>query len=1129
MATILIVDDHILNRQFLSALLGYGSHALLTAADGIEGLQLARQRHPDLIITDIMMPHMDGYEFIQRLRAEPQSRAVPVIFYTSTYSTREARTIARHCEVHWVLQKPATPESIMVAVHEALQLPAPAGLPPAASSATPRLGPLDHQLAASLELAEQSKQQVADIAAGESGEIGARLVQTAQHLSQSLADLQQVGLRLTALIDMGHEMTLLRKPTQLLAHACKVVRSLGVARFAAIGIVDDSGKALRYFVCRGLDPEAQQQLASMAPNSGILGQLLLQRVPRRLKNLDGSAAAAGLPDGHPPLYSFLGLPLATATRCYGWLYLADKLGADEFSEIDEQAAATVATQLAVCYENLQLVSTIEEQVRELKDDLLERQRISDILRYEQQRVRRLSQLYAVLSGINSAIVRIREPVTLLQEACRVAVSQGAFSMAWAGLVDQTTLEGKVVAWHGGPDGYVEQIRFSAAADGPGAERPASVALREQRRVICDDIAGEPSLAPLREDLLARGHRALAALPLYVDQQHSAVLALFADEVDFFAQEGRLALLDELAGDLTFGLAAIAKEERLHYLAYYDALTGLPNATLFQDRLGQMLHASAPDTQAAVIVINLDRFAQLNDAYGRHTGDAVLQQVARLLESGMPEPFSSARLGGDNFAVALGALAGGAVAAERLEQQVLQTLDRTLHVGAQEVRITARAGIALYPGDGSDAETLLKHAEVALKQAKAGGERSMFYAPQMNLASHARMTMEAALRTALAQGQLAMHYQPRVDLLSGRIVSAEALIRWHDPQRGMVSPAEFIPLAEQTGLIVQIGDWVIDTVYAQQAAWQAAGVRTVPVAVNLSAVQFKRGKVQHTIREAMARHGLAPHDIEFELTESVVMDDPEQAARDLRDLKGLGVKLSLDDFGTGYSSLAYLKRFPFDFVKIDRAFITDVTNSVEDAAIATAVIAMAHSLGLRVVAEGVENEGQLQFLRRHRCDELQGYYFSPPVPADTYAALLREDRRLALAPEMAQQEDTLLIVDDEPNNLSALNRLLRKEGYRVLSAGSGAEALELLAVNPVQVILSDQNMPGMSGAQFLALAKELYPDTVRMILSGLTDFTTVSDSVNQGAVFKFLTKPWDDDELRNHLRLAFRMQRRGGEG
>jgi diguanylate cyclase len=741
---------------------------------------------------------------------------------------------------------------------------------------------------------------------------------------------------------------------------------------------------------------------------------------------------------------------------------------------------------------------------------------------QQELVARLSRMYAMLSEINSAIVRLRNRDELLQEACRVAVTHGGFSMAWAGVLDPATLDGKVVGWYGGRAGYVDKIQFTARAGGPGSERPACVAVRESRQVVCNDICAEPAMAALRAELLNRGHRSLAALPLIVDNRTVAVLSLFADQVDFFAQAEKLVLLDELAGDLSFGLQFIDKEERLNYLAYYDVLTGLSNSMLFNDRLAQFLH-SARDKgdMVAVAIFNLDRFSHLNDALGRHAGDTVLTMVAERLRAKVCEPASLARIGGDTFAVAFGGLQRAADAAPLLEQQVLAPLSEAFALAQQEVRITLRAGIAVYPADGNDAETVFKHAEVALKKAKSGGAPYLYYAPAMNAVVAARLALESALNQALEQGQFAMYYQPRVDLLSGRIVGAEALIRWRHPERGIVGPAEFIALAEETGQIVAIGDWVLDAVCAQQALWKAAHVATVPVAINLSAIQLAKENLQVSIRSAVKRHGVGYGDIEFELTESAVMDDPADAGNKLHALKALGLRLSLDDFGTGYSSLAYLKRFPFDFIKIDRAFVTDITKDPDDAAIANAIIAMAHGLGLRVVAEGVETEGQLQFLRRRRCDELQGYFFSKPVPAGDFETMLREDRRLALAPEPAQREDTLLIVDDEPSTLAALRRQLRRQGYRVLTAESGREGLELLAVNSVQVVLADQRMPEMSGSKFLGLVKDLYPDTVRIILSGYTDLQAVTDSVNRGAVYKFLSKPWDDDELEECLRDAFR--------
>jgi diguanylate cyclase (GGDEF)-like protein/PAS domain S-box-containing protein len=737
----------------------------------------------------------------------------------------------------------------------------------------------------------------------------------------------------------------------------------------------------------------------------------------------------------------------------------------------------------------------------------------------QRKVVRLSRIYSFSSGINAAIARIHTRDALFEEVCRIAVNVGAFLMAWIGAVDQETQDGEVVAWCGGNEGLIARITLSARPDAPGAERPASTAIRERRPVIVNSIANEPTLRPVMAEALRQGHRSVAALPLRSDNRVVAVMVLSADTEGFFDDE-EIKLLDEMVGDLNFALQFIDNEKRLSYLAFYDALTGLANGTLFEDRLTQFIHANLPGShRVGVILLNIDRFAQLNDALGRQAGDLLLKVVGRRLDESLPGGASLARIGGATFAIAIPEIASSAEMERILEQDILAQTNQNYQFDMRDIPVSARAGLALYPSDGEDAETLFKHAEVALKNAKSSGDRFLFYSPTMNAAHSARLALEAELQRALDHREFVVHYQPRIDLASGRIVSAEALIRWQHPTRGLILPGTFITLAEEIGMIVPIGDWVLNTVCAQQASWLKEHVDVVPVAVNLSAIQFKNGKVLHSIPDAFVRHGLAPRYVEFELTESMVMSDPNAATRSLKELKALGTQLSLDDFGTGYSSLAYLQRFPFDFVKIDRSFIAEVNTNPGNAAIATAIIAMAHSLHLRVVAEGVETEGQLQFLRKRHCDEIQGFFFSEAVPAEAFAAMLAAKKQLPLPAEV--DDDTLLIVDDEENILAALRRLLRREGFRVLTANSGKEGLDLLAVNRVQVIISDQRMPGMSGTEFLAIAKELYPDTIRMILSGYADLTAVTDSVNQGEVYKFMTKPWDDSSLKAIIREAFR--------
>lgn len=750
----------------------------------------------------------------------------------------------------------------------------------------------------------------------------------------------------------------------------------------------------------------------------------------------------------------------------------------------------------------------------IADDITEK-------REQERKIARLSRFSAMLSGINSAIVRIHDRQALFQEACRIAVSEGGFNMASVTVFDSESQDSKILAICSESADETDAAQVGAGE----SEYPISLAMHERRPVICNDIRTELSLESFSAELVARGYLSIAAFPLIPDQRVDAVITLFGNEINVFDDE-ELMLLNELAGDLSFGLQFIAKEQQLSYLAYYDTLTGLPNRRLFHERMGQFLLGMKLETDmVAVGLIDLVRFAQLNDVHGRNIGDLLLRDVAKRMQASLGEAASLARIGGDTFAVMIPDLKQVADAAAILEQQIFSVFEQVFNVNQREIHLEIRASLAVYPNDGSDAETLFKHAEIALKKTKIANERYLYYASQMNKAVALRLTLERELRVALETHQFQLYYQPRVDLLSGRIVSAEALIRWRHPERGMIPPIQFIPLAEETALIVPIGAWVIDAVCAQQASWSLRGVKIVPVAVNLSAVQFKKGRVLQTIRDAMAAHGIQKESIEFELTESVVMDEPEEAATNLKALKEIGGALALDDFGTGYSSLAYLKRFPFDIVKIDRAFVVDITRSPEDAAIAAAVIVMAHRLNMRVVAEGVETEAQLSYLRKLRCDELQGYYFSPPIPAEEFEILLREDKRLSLQREPIGRADTILVVDDDVNNLAALKRALRLDGYRILMATSGQDALELLALNAIQVVVTDQHMPHMSGTDFLAIVKELYPDIMRLIMTGSQDLEIAADSINRGAIFKFIKKPWADEILRDQIQDSFRHYRR----
>jgi diguanylate cyclase (GGDEF)-like protein len=555
------------------------------------------------------------------------------------------------------------------------------------------------------------------------------------------------------------------------------------------------------------------------------------------------------------------------------------------------------------------------------------------------------------------------------------------------------------------------------------------------------------------------------------------------------------------------------------MASYDSLTGLPNRQLFIQSLEQQLAAAWPRA-SALLLIDIDGLSAVNDTLGHAAGDEVLRQFARLLQRlALPRACLS-RLGNDEFALLLPALEhlhDAGAAAERIRE----ALCAPFRLDGAEHALTVSIGIATCPGDADEVATLLRYAGIALHQAKQeGGDRCCRFTAAMHTLAQSRYQLERELRCACERGEFELYYQPKVQISSGRMVGAEALLRWNRPGHGLVAPGEFIPALEHTGLIVPVGAWVIDEACRQIAAWSRTCDEPLAIAVNIAGSQFASDALEQTVADAIARHGIAPGLLSLEVTESALMDDIERTAATLARLRAMGVRIAIDDFGTGYSSLASLKRFPVDTLKIDIAFIRDVTSSPDAAAVVDAIIAVAHSLKLDVVAEGVETASQLNYLGRRCCDQIQGYYYSRPLPAQQLELLLQRDVRLSV-PQAGAAERTLLIIDDEPQVLAALQRLLRPDGYRVLVADSAATAFQLLAEYPVQLILCNQRMEEMSGTELLDKIKDIYPDTFRIILSGYTELQTIMESINRGSLYRFYTKPWDNRTLRDNIRAAFR--------
>jgi diguanylate cyclase (GGDEF)-like protein len=609
-------------------------------------------------------------------------------------------------------------------------------------------------------------------------------------------------------------------------------------------------------------------------------------------------------------------------------------------------------------------------------------------RHEQaEKIAHLSRIHAVLSGINSAMLRTHDRDSLFKEACHVAVHAGDFKLAWIGVIDPATLEGQVVARAGADDEYIGKIHLTGRADAPQSELPASRAVRSRSAVICDDLESEPSLGARRHEMLKRGYRSLAALPIVVDGRAAAVLVLYADETGFFDDE-EVNLLNELAADISFALEYIGKEEKLNYLAYYDPLTGLANRDLYRHRLEQNLRAARMERRPlAVVMFDVERFRHINDTLGRKNADGILRQLARRLVEVVPDRNDLARINADSFAASFLDVREAELG-RFLRDKAMPALSRPFEVDGDQLRVSIRAGIALYPNDGADPEALLRNAEAALQGAKSRNEQYLFYAPEMNSRVAVNLVLENKLRRALERREFVLHYQPKAELESGRVVGLEALILWNDSGQGLVQPLTFVPLLEETGLILEVGAWVLEQAASDYRTLSAGAVDCPRIAVNVSPLQLRQKDFAAAFAAAIGHVEGRTIGLDLEITESVLMENIESNIAKLQAIRDMGVGIAIDDFGTGYSSLAYISKLPVSALKIDRSFVRTVARNAEDRSIVSSIISLAHALRLKVVAEGVDTEEQRSLLHSLGCDQMQGYLVAAPMPIARVRELLR---------------------------------------------------------------------------------------------------------------------------------------------
>jgi diguanylate cyclase (GGDEF)-like protein/PAS domain S-box-containing protein len=891
---VLIVDDHASNLRLLRAQLGAERVDVVEAEHGEQALERLAEGGIDAVISDILMPRMDGYRLCLEVRKDPRFMALPFVLYTSTYDSPADRALAEAAGADAYITKPAPVRTLLDALERARGRTA---LPQAANDAleTPVLKQYSESLIRKLE-------------------------EKSQQLSEANAGLSQTEARLSGLVESALDgIIAINEQQRIVLFNQAAERMFGIPRSQAMHRSLDDFIPARYRVRHRGDIRA---FGEGDVDGRRMGARMVWALRASGEEFPVEAAISRLHTSH------------------GWLF-------------------TVFLR-----------------------DISERHRTQQALAASEARLRRMNRVLTVLSGINNLIVRAARREDLLREACRIAVEAGKFSNVWIGLVDPADRHLKYVAGEGSDATFHRELDLflqhqQASQNGPWAD-----ALRRLEPVVVNELRDEQRVPA---SLLASGARSLAALPLSRDGRVEGVFVLHAAEPGFFDEE-EMKLLRELASDISFALEHQRQAEQIHRLANYDVLTGLANRAQFTDRLAREMRAATEEGDRVVVVLlDLERFRRINETHGRAAGDELLRLVGARLAGATD---TAARFGTDLFAVKLAGRFSVAEIAHAVDQLIGACFDASYFLAQRELRIGCRAGIAIFPDDGDDVEALVRNAEAASRRARMTSERVVFYSPELNARASEALALESRLRHAIDRREFVLHYQPKVDMVDRRLTGVEALIRWQDPQRGLVPPGLFIPVLEECGLIAEVGAWALTQALADQAAWRAEGLAAPRVAVNVSPLQLRRTEFASGLLDLVRSAPEARLDLE--ITESVIMEDVERNIAVLAELRDAGLEIAIDDFGTGYCSLAYIARLPISEIKIDRAFITGMNDSPEGLAIVSSIIALAHSLKLKVVAEGVETEAQAQLLRLLACDQAQGYLFCRPVPASAIAELLRKE-------------------------------------------------------------------------------------------------------------------------------------------
>lgn len=1023
---LLIVDDHPAQLQQLRAQLEADGHDVRDAANGADALHVLERESVEGIISGVVMPRMDGYRLCLEVRKQERFTGLPIVLYTPSYDPFD-RELAEAAGADAIIAEPASTSVLLESLRRASSQPRRrASLAAADKMANRVLKQYSESLARKLE----AKSLELELSYESLVRTEARLssiVETAIDAIIAVDEAHRIVLFNAAaarIFQCAREDALDRPLNDFIPARFRERHTIQIEDFAHHGASARHMAARKVFGLRadGSEFPIEASISKLEDENRQLYTVFIRDISDRLRAEQALVQSEAALRRAQELAKVAHLVTGPGGRFESWSETLPKLiGVDadnmprsgrEFMALihpgDRPLFRSRALEAARHGMSCEVVYRLRRDpqdwvdIRQIMEPLPDAgggtgggprwfntlQDITEQKRAE-ARILSLNRVYAVLSGINALIVRAQDRDELFRETCRIAVDDGKFTKAWIGVIEPGYDPVRLVAWHGAEDYFFETLQQRLSKNAAGGVGVLARAISGMQPVVCNDIENDPAVVE-RKNLVAAGSRSLAIFPFVIDGVTAGVMSLHAPVTGFFDGE-EMKLLLELANDIAFAMDHLLKTEQINYLANYDALTGLPNRRLFSERLSQRIEAAADNELImAVVLLDLERFRRVNDTLGRAAGDDLLKTVAARLKHANA---TFARIGVDLFVCEILDKHTALEVAHALEQLSNHCFGEPFNLSGEELRIGCRGGIAVFPADGRDAETLLRNAEAALRRAKAAAEHCVFYAPDMNARAAEALALESKLRRAIERQEFVLHYQPKIKFSDGRICGVEALIRWQDPEQGLIPPMRFISVLEEAGLIGAVGQWALGQAMADCRRWRDADLGALRVAVNVSPLQLHQPDFSAQITDAITVDGGGV--LELEITESVIMDNVERNVAMLKEIRALGVTIAIDDFGTGYSSLAYIAQLPVTSLKIDRAFVTGMTQGPEGWTMVSSIIALAHALQLKVVAEGVETEEQAQMLRLLSCDEAQGFLFSQPVPAGEIETMLRSGSSLPL--------------------------------------------------------------------------------------------------------------------------------------